>query len=183
MVTPAATPRRRTTGRPLLGLRRKPGRLALAVFRMPLNAYRHDAGWLLGHTFLQFTHVGRRTGRTYDTVAMVLHVDRAAREAFICAGWGPDTDWVRNLRVGPAVNVRIGRASFRPDHRFLSDEEAFDVVARFRREHPYRVRLFETVLGWGDLSDDDVAREFVRTHPFVGFRPATSRSPDSADPP
>ncbi len=32
--------------KPLLGLRRKPGRLALAMFRMPLHAYRHDAGWL-----------------------------------------------------------------------------------------------------------------------------------------
>jgi hypothetical protein len=37
--------------RPLLGLRRKPGRLALALFRMPLHAYRHDAGWLPRHTF------------------------------------------------------------------------------------------------------------------------------------
>nr|KEP23693.1 hypothetical protein DA06_05730 [Georgenia sp. SUBG003] len=159
-------------------MRRRPGRIALAVFRLPLNAYAHDAGWLMGHTFLRFTHVGRRTGQPYDTVAMVLHIDRAAKEAVICAGWGADTDWVRNLRAGPAVNVRVGRASFRPEHRFLSDEEALDVVTQFRREHPYRVRLFETVLGWGNLRDDDVVRDFVRTHPFVGFRPAPAASPD-----
>jgi hypothetical protein len=36
---PGSRPRK-----PLLGLRRKPGRLALAVFRMPLRAYPHDAG-------------------------------------------------------------------------------------------------------------------------------------------
>ena len=86
--------------KPLLGLRRKPGR-ALAVFRMPLRAYRHDAGWLLGSTFLEFTHTGRKTGRQHEAVAMVLRHDVDAREAVICAAWGPGTDWVRNLRAGP----------------------------------------------------------------------------------
>jgi hypothetical protein len=71
--------------KPLLGLRRKPGRLALAMFRMPLRAYRHDAGWLLGHTFLEFTHTGRKTGQPYETVAMVLRYDADAHEAIICA--------------------------------------------------------------------------------------------------
>jgi len=45
-------------------------------------------------------------------------------------------------------------------------------------EHPFRLRLFETVLGWVDEHDDGVVREFVRTHPFVGFRQAMSASRD-----
>jgi deazaflavin-dependent oxidoreductase (nitroreductase family) len=172
MAAPAAAPQPRRTGRPLLGLRRTPGRLALAVLRLPLNAYAHDAGWLLGRRYLRFTHVGRRSGRLYDTVVLVMHVDRVAREAVICAGWGPDTDWVKNLHAGPAVNVRIGRASFRPQHRFLSEDEAAEVAASFRHEHPYHMRLLEAVLGWGDLRDDEVVRQFAKTHPCVGFRPA-----------
>ena len=166
---PGSRPRK-----PLLGLRRKPGRLALAVFRMPLQAYRHDAGWLLGHTFLEFIHTGRKTGQRYQTVAMVLRYDPDAREAVICAAWGPDTDWVRNLRAGPAARVRLGRESFTPQHRFLSDDEAFDVAVRFRREHPRRLRLLSTILGWGDLRDDAAVRDFIHTHPFVAFRPATT---------
>jgi deazaflavin-dependent oxidoreductase (nitroreductase family) len=157
--------------KPLFGLRRKPGRLALALFRMPLRAYRHDAGWLLGRTFLEFAHTGRKTGRPYETVVMVLRYDPGTREAVICAAWGPDTDWVRNLRAGPAARVRLGRESFTPQHRFLS-EEAFDVAVRFRREHPRRLRLLSTILGWGDLRDDAAVRGFLRTHPFVAFRPA-----------
>ena len=84
------------------------------MFRMPLQAYRHDAGWLLGHTFLEFVHTGRKTGQPYETVAMVLRYDPDAHEAVICAAWGPDTDWVRNLRAGPAARVRLGRESFTP---------------------------------------------------------------------
>jgi deazaflavin-dependent oxidoreductase (nitroreductase family) len=158
--------------KPLLGLRRKPGRLALAVFRMPLRAYRHDAGWLLGRTFLLLVHTGRRTGQPHSTVAMVLQYDPDPREAVICSAWGPDADWVRNLRAGPPVRVQLGRASYTPEYRFLSEDESFEVAAHFRREHPWRLRLISTILGWGNLRDDDTAREFTRTHPFVALRPA-----------
>ncbi|HZD65625.1 MAG TPA: nitroreductase family deazaflavin-dependent oxidoreductase [Acidimicrobiales bacterium] len=162
--------------RPLLGLRRRPGRLALTVFRMPLQAYRHGGGWLLGQTFLQFVHTGRKTGQAYETVAMVLHVDAIAHEAVICAGWGRDTDWVRNLRTGPATRVQLGGESFTPQHRFLSDDEAFEAVAQFRQEHPWRLRVITRILGWGDLRDDSAVRKFITTHPFVAFRPTTASS-------
>lgn len=158
--------------RPLLRLRRKPGRLALAAFRMPLSAYRHGAGRLFGRTFLQFTHTGRNSGRPYDAVAMVLRYDEATREAIICAAWGPQTDWYRNLKARPAVNVRLGTESFTPQHRFLKDDEAFDVARHFRRHHPHRLRLISSILGWGDLRDDMVVRQFVHNHPLVAFRPA-----------
>ena len=157
--------------RPLLGLRRRPGRLALMFMRMPLRAYRHDAGWMLGHTFVEFTHVGRKTGQPHDAVAMVLRYDEATRETVICAGWA-ETDWYRNLRAGPAAKVQLGRDSFTPEHRFLTEGEAFDVAVQFRREHPHRMRLITRILGWGDLREDDAVREFVRAHPFIAFRPA-----------
>jgi len=157
--------------RPLLGLRRGPGRLALMFMRMPLRAYRHDAGWMLGHTFVEFTHVGRKTGQPHDAVAMVLRYDEATRETVICAAWA-ETDWYRNLRAGPAAKVQLGRDSFTPEHRFLTEQEAFDVTVQFRREHPHRMRLITRIFGWGDLREDDAVRDFVHVHPFVAFRPA-----------
>lgn len=164
---------RRSVARPprLLGLRRRPGRLALAVFRLPLKAYQHNAGPALGRTFMAFTHLGRTTGRRHQTVALVLRYERATGEAVICAGWGPRTDWYRNVRAEPAVEVQLGGETFTPHQRCLTNDEAFDVVAQFRREHPYRTRLISAILGWGDLHDDATVREFVEAHPFVAFRP------------
>jgi len=179
MSTPTTTAHGRS-GRPLLGLRRKPGRLAVAFFRLPLKAYEHNAGPAVGRTFLAFTHLGRKTGRSYQTVAMVARFDEATDEAVICAGWGPQTDWYRNLQAHPAVQVQLGGRTFVPQQRFLTDDEALAVIARFRREHPLRLRFFSTVLNWGDLGDDASAREFVRTHPFVAFRPADARSEPAA---
>lgn len=169
-------PAGRRTHQPLLGLRRRPGRIALAFMRLPLAAYRHDAGWLFGSTFMRFTHLGRKTGTPHDTVAMVLGFDRATREVVICAGWGPRTDWYRNLRAGPATEVEIGRDIFTPRHRFLDDAEAFAAIQDFRARHPHRVRFISSVLGWGDLRDDARVRAFVRDHPFVAFRPAPAGS-------
>ena len=175
MSTPVIPPPVSHPRKPLLGLRRKPGRLALAVFRMPLRAYRHDAGWLLGHTFLEFVHTGRKTGQPVRDRRDGAAVRRGrTRGQSSAPAWGPDTDWVRNLHAGPAVQVRLGRESFTPQHRFLSDDEAFDVVVQFRREHPRRLRLITTIFGWGDLRDDAAVRDFIHTHPFVAFRPATT---------
>jgi deazaflavin-dependent oxidoreductase (nitroreductase family) len=158
--------------RPLLSLRRQPGRLALVFMRMPLRAYRHDRGALLGHTFVQFTHTGRKSGKSYDSVAMVLGYDEATGEVVICACW--DTDWYRNLQASPATLVKIGHESFVPQQRFLTDDEALTVGLRFRAAHPHRMRLIGRVLGWGDLRDDAQLRAFVRAHPFLAFRPAAA---------
>jgi deazaflavin-dependent oxidoreductase (nitroreductase family) len=158
--------------KPLLGLRRKPGRLALAVFRLPLPLYRRGWGWLLGHTFLLLVHAGRKTGKPHSATAMVLRYDRQTHEAVIFSAWGQDADWIRNIRVRPALQVQIGRDSFTPQQRFLSEDESVAVVAGFGRRHPWRLRLATSIMGWEDLRSDAAAREFVSTRPFVSFRPA-----------
>ena len=163
--------------KPLLGLRRKPGRLALAVFRLPLLLYRQGWGWLLGDTFLLLAHAGRKTGKRYATVAMVLKYDPHIHEAVICSAWGRGADWIRNIRAHPALQVQIGRDSFTPQQRFLSQDESLAMVAEFWHQHPHRSRLLASVLGWGDLSSDAAARDFVSTRPFVSLRPLDPSHP------
>jgi deazaflavin-dependent oxidoreductase (nitroreductase family) len=141
------------------------------VFRLPLQLYRHGRGHLLGRTFLLLVHAGRRTGAPHETVAMVLGEDRAAGELVICSEWGPDTDWVKNLRAGPALRVQVGADSFTPTHRFLTDDEAFAVANDFRHRHPWRLRLLGRILGWGNLSSDTNVTPFSTSHPFIGLRP------------
>ena len=157
--------------RPLLGLRRQPGRLALVAMRVPRPLYRRGWGRLLGHTFLLIAHQGRKSGKRRETVAMALTYDPDTGEVVVCSAWGPDTEWIRNLRAHPALEIQIGRDSYVPEQRFLSEDEAVAVGTAFRQRHPRRLRLLATILGWGDLGSDDAVREFVRTRPFVSFRP------------
>jgi deazaflavin-dependent oxidoreductase (nitroreductase family) len=134
-------------------------------------------GWLSGRTFLLLVHAGRKTGKPYSTVAMVLRYDPQTHEAVICSAWGKETDWIRNIRARPALRVQIGRESFAPEQRFLTEDESLAVVAEFRRQYPHRSRLLASILGWGDLHSDAAVRDFVRTRPFVGFRPARLLAP------
>src|SRR3954453_14077359 len=73
--------------RPLLGLRRRPGRLALAVFRLPLMLYRRGWGWMLGRTFMLLVHAGRKTGQPHLMTAMVMRYEPDTREVVIFSGW------------------------------------------------------------------------------------------------
>ena len=157
--------------RPLLGLRRQPGRLALAAMRVPRPILRRGWGRLLGHTFLLIVHVGRTTGRPHETVAMALAWDAATREVVVCSAWG-ETQWLRNLRAAPALRLEIAGESYVPEHRFLSEDESVAVVTAFSRRHPWRSRLIAAILGWGDLGSEGAVREFVHGRPFVAFRPA-----------
>ena len=135
--------------RSLLGLRHTPGRIALAVFRTPLFLYRRGWGRVLGRTFMLLVHVGRKTGQPHETVAMVLGDDRETGEVVICSGWGPDVDWLRNLHAGPAQEVRIGHDRFAPQHRFLTEDEAFAVAVRVSRSAsaPHAVDQHDSRLG------------------------------------
>ena len=105
--------------------------------------------------------------------AMVLHYDPATHEAVICSGWGAETDWIRNIRARPALKVQLGRESFTPRQRFLSEDESFAVTVEFCLRHPARLRVMRLVFGW-DLRTEAAVREFVHTHPFVAFRPDTT---------
>ena len=169
MRTVEVAPTRHT--RPLLGLRRRPGRLALAVFRLPLVLYRHGWGRLLGTTFMLLVHAGRKSGQPHLMTAMVMRWNPSTREVVIFSGWGPNSDWVRNLRARPALRVEVGREHYTPQHRFLSEDESIVVARDFMRRHPYRVRLATRILEWPDLHSETVLRDFVHSHPFVALRP------------
>jgi deazaflavin-dependent oxidoreductase (nitroreductase family) len=168
--------------RRLLGLRRQPGRIALWFMRLPRPLYHRGWGRLLGHTFLLITHEGRKTGKRRETVAMTLTYDAETQESVVCSAWGPNTEWLRNLRAHPALQIQIGHETYVPQQRFLSEDEAVAVAVEFRDRHPGRLRLFATVLGWGDLGGEAAVRAFVHNRPFVSFRPAQTPplEPDEA---
>jgi deazaflavin-dependent oxidoreductase (nitroreductase family) len=140
--------------------------------RLPRPLYRHGLGRLLGHTFLLIAHRGRVSGKRRETVAMALSFDAVRREVVVCSAWGANTEWIRNLRSAPALEIRIGGDSFVPEQRFLSEDEAVAVAVAFGRRHPRRLRFLARVLGWGDLGTEPAVRELVRSRPFVAFRPA-----------
>ena len=73
---------------------------------------------------------------------MALTYDPETREAVVCSAWGPNTEWIRNLRAHPALQIQIGREWYVPEQRFLSEDESVAVAVEFRRRHPWRIAPF-----------------------------------------
>lgn len=158
---------------------RRPSPLLRAVLRAPLRLYDWHAGWLLGHRFLRLTHLGRRSGRRYQTVVEVLKTDPATGEVIVMAGFGRTTDWLRNIQAHPAVEITLGRRRFTPVHRILDEPDAAAVLADYEhRNHlitPIVRRVLSRLVGWTYDGTDDARRRLVRELPIIAFRPTPDR--------
>jgi deazaflavin-dependent oxidoreductase (nitroreductase family) len=153
---------------------RRPGRLTSAVLRAPGWLYRARLGWLLGDRFLFFSHRGRRTGRIRHTVVEVVRLDRATPEATVVAGWGPTTQWYRNLEAAPAEEVVIGRRRWpHPGHRMLDEPERGALLRSYAAEHPRAARSLGRAFGVSSLDDTTIPRLAERTR-AVAFRPSAA---------
>ena len=97
---------------------------------------------------------GAEDRKPHATVAMTVTYDRKpTRQSSAGPGVRTPTG-SRNIRARPALQIQIGRELFTPEQRFLTEDESFAAVVEFRRRHPWRLRLVDRILGWGDLRDD-----------------------------
>jgi deazaflavin-dependent oxidoreductase (nitroreductase family) len=157
-----------------------PGPVLRWVFRAPVRLYNNGFGWLLTGRLLCLTHVGRRSGRRYRTVLEVVGTNPADGEYMVVAGWGPSSDWYRNIQANPATEVIVGRRHFRPQHRVLDDSEAITVIADYERRNrwvrPIVHRGLGALVGWRYDGSQDARERLVRQLPVVAFRPRGSES-------
>ncbi|HEX6342333.1 nitroreductase family deazaflavin-dependent oxidoreductase [Umezawaea sp.] len=148
---------------------RRPSGLVKHLFRAPVLLYRLGLGRVLGHRFAYLAHTGRRSGLRRDVVVEVARYSPDVPEVVVVAGWGDRSDWYRNLRAAPALELRVGeRTWIGPDHRYLPVEEVAEVLRSYRRDHPRAWRRLARVLGVpADGGGDDAARSL----PAIAFTP------------
>jgi deazaflavin-dependent oxidoreductase (nitroreductase family) len=139
--------------------------------------YRWKCGWLLGHRFLLLIHVGRRTGLSRITVWEVLEVleyQKEGPEAVVMSAFGPDADWLRNIKATPNPEVIIGSQRFIAVHRVLEEDEAVSVITGYEQRNwliaPIIRLVLSHLLGWHYDGTMDHRRRLVAQLPFIAFR-------------
>ena len=75
---------------------------------------------LAGVSFCYLTTTGRRTGDLHE---IEIWFGLAGSTAYVMSGGGERSDWVKNLRVNPAVSVRIDGRPFSGSARIVQDPE------------------------------------------------------------
>ena len=130
--------------------------------------YRLRLGRLLGSRFLLLRHRGRRTGAVRETVLEV--IGRNGDEVFVISGFGPRSDWLRNIRASPPLLVETGGRSFVPVARFLEVEEAASVLD----DYAERNRRAASILGKRLYGGEFDPRRLAEATTVVGLRPCSS---------
>ena len=139
------------------------------VLRLPVHLFRWRLGFLLGDRFLLITHIGRRSGRRFQTPVEVVEHDRSTHEYVVCSGTGPQADWYRNLEAAPAPEVQVGNRSWVPEQRLLDPDEAARRFADYERAHPRTATRLLRSMGNSYDGTDEGRRRMVLDMPMVAF--------------
>jgi deazaflavin-dependent oxidoreductase (nitroreductase family) len=123
-------------------LESKPAGALRLAFRLPIYLYHLNLGWILGHRFLLFVHLGRKSGLLRETVLEVILYDPATRESVVLSAWGEEADWYRNIEAVPALEVRTGGQRYVPEQRFLAPEVNHAVISYYGQPPPVSLPSF-----------------------------------------
>ncbi len=148
--------------------------IARWALRAPIWLYRHHLGWLFGHQTLMLIHRGRKTGLPRRTVLEVLHYDRRTRAYTVAAGWGPHSDWLRNIEHSPNVVVASGGGRMAARAEVLSRAAAEAEIRYYITHHPLRARGMARMLAGRPFDPDhvdEIVAGIVDTVPIVALRP------------
>lgn len=148
-----------------------PRGLGRFLFRLPIYLYRLNLGWLLGGWFLLLEHVGRKSGKRRRTVIEVAGHAPENGTYTVASGFGPRSDWYRNLLATPDVTIQVGRRRLSATAVPLSPDQGGEVMARYARQHPRAARQLSRFMGYQVDGSEADYRALGREIPFVRFEP------------
>jgi deazaflavin-dependent oxidoreductase (nitroreductase family) len=157
--------RKRKTAEPPSGALR-------VVLRAPVLLYRLGLGRVLGRRFLLLEHVGRKTGSLRRTVLEVVEHDVARDVYYVAVGFGPRSDWYRNLVKTPECLIIVGSSRSARRARTVSPAEGADLMAGYAGHHPKAARALMRLMGFEvDGSEADYRQVAALGLRFVGLEP------------
>lgn len=160
--------------------RPKPTGLANWFLHAPTWLYRAHLGFLMGKRFLMIEHRGRKSGNLYRTVMEVAGRHPDQYEWIVAAGWGPKSDWYRNLKAGTFEAVWIGSKRLAAMVRFLEPEEAGQVMSEYERAHPRTAKALLKGIGVSYDGTDEGRAEMMELIPMVAFQVSDSPRTDKS---
>ncbi len=153
----------------------KPKGVLRYLLRAPVYLYRWGCGRLLGKRFLLLTHIGRRTGLPHQTVLEVVEYREDGPEVVVMSGFGPNSDWLRNIEATPDSEVVIGSQRFVATHRILDEGEAVRVFRGYEQRNrfiaPIVCWVLSRLVGWRYDGSENDRRRLVEQLPLIAFRP------------
>lgn len=106
------------------------------LVRAPIPVFRAGLGFVFGGRLMLLEHRGRVSGaRRYTVLEVAEH--ESPTSIIVPSGFGPQAQWLQNLRAEPRCGVSVGwRTRVPAVATFLDDAEARVKLTRYAAEHP-----------------------------------------------
>lgn len=162
-------------------MRERRALLLRMVLRAPRALFRYRRGKLLGHRFLLLTHVGRTSGKTYETVLEVVAFDSSTGKSVVMSGWGRSSDWFKNVEAAGRARITIGGVDRPVTASVVDEDDAVRLLADYEQRNrliqPVVRRVLSRLAGSRYDGSEDGRRSLVRALPLVAFSPLSPAAP------
>lgn len=151
---------------------KQPHGLMRLFLRTPILFYRAHLGWLLGGRFIMLTHLGRKSGLPRQVVLEVVHHDLQTDAYFVAAGWRGKADWFLNTQLNPAVQVMVGRRTFKASAQVIQLVEAANTFYIYALRHPLAFyEISHLMMGKALQPTEEDCLRLARSVPLVMLKP------------
>lgn len=143
------------------------------AFRAPIGLYRAGLGWLFGGSLVLINHIGRTSGKPYQSLVELIERDRQTGSVTVVAGYGERTQWYQNLRAHPETTIQVGNTRIAVRAAFVSPVVGGDLLVRAARKRgQLLMRGLCRAMGYAwDGTEDDLRRLAQESMRFVRFNP------------
>jgi deazaflavin-dependent oxidoreductase (nitroreductase family) len=148
-----------------------PTGFARLLFRAPIWLYKARLGWMLGKRFLKITHTGRTSGQPREVVLEVVKHDLSTKAYYVAAAWGDKSDWVKNVRADPRVQIQVGRQKMDAIAQQLSQDESETVILDYAQRHPATMKSLAGFMGYQVDGTEADFRELGRQLLMFALKP------------
>lgn len=140
------------------------------LYRAPVHLYKWGLGWLFGKRFVLFHHVGRKSGKQYQTVVEVVEIENENGNVIIVAGYGERTQWYKNLKQMQTTTIQLGNQKYPVRIETISPEAGADIMARYYQRYGKATEMLFSVLGYEWDGTEHGARQIAKDYlRFVRF--------------
>ncbi|MBE0687392.1 MAG: nitroreductase family deazaflavin-dependent oxidoreductase [Anaerolineaceae bacterium] len=147
-----------------------PSKLLQRLYLIPVYFYRWGLGWLFGKRFVLFQHIGRKSGKHYQTVVEVVEIEKDTGNVIVVAGYGNQTQWYQNFQNMQSTTIQLGKHKFTVTIEMLSPENGADIMARYYQRYGNVTGMLFSILGYEWDGTEQGARQVARDHlRFVRF--------------
>jgi len=106
-----------------------------------------------------------------QTILEVLQHDKTNDIYYVFAGWGEQSDWVRNIEQTPEVTIIVGARHLQAYATRVSPEEAERITIDYARRHPAAIRILPRLMGYQVDGTEEDFRTLARTGVVFALRP------------